>query len=162
MVNVGLPRTSCGRDALYPPGSGRIPCMVGVASVGLNLEGDGQGDLAGHGGSSEPSRVSDRIVSHWQEQLRRLTSSKDSSARTSRLKDCPRCGVHRRPLSDRSHCSGHSTRVTCYRVGIRMNEPRMPALLTSSGQPGFYFRVLQEGKVGAGDEIVRWERRTSE
>ncbi len=46
-------------------------------------------------------------------------------------------------------------RVTCYRVGIRMNEPRMPALLTSSGRPGFYFRVLQEGDVGAGDEIVK-------
>jgi NAD(P)H-flavin reductase len=36
-----------------------------------------------------------------------------------------------------------------------MNEPRMPALLTSSGRPGFYFRVLREGKVGAGDEIVK-------
>src|SRR5262249_45557811 len=46
-------------------------------------------------------------------------------------------------------------RVTCYRVGIRMNEPRMPALLTSSGRPGFYFRVLQEGDVGAGDEILK-------
>src|SRR5262249_47505084 len=44
---------------------------------------------------------------------------------------------------------------TCYRVGIRMNEPRMPALLTSSGRPGFYFRVLREGEVGAGDEIVK-------
>src|SRR5262249_28738823 len=46
-------------------------------------------------------------------------------------------------------------RVTCYRVGIRMNEPRMPALLTSSGRPGFYFRVLREGEVGAGDEIMK-------
>jgi len=46
-------------------------------------------------------------------------------------------------------------RVTCYRVGIRMNEPRMPALLTSSARPGFYFRVLQQGEVGAGDEIVK-------
>jgi ferredoxin-NADP reductase len=46
-------------------------------------------------------------------------------------------------------------RVTCYRVGIRMNEPRMAALLTSSGRPGFYFRVLQEGAVGAGDDIVK-------
>src|ERR1700693_6434471 len=36
-----------------------------------------------------------------------------------------------------------------------MNEPRMPALLTSSGRPGFYFRALQEGGVGAGDEIVK-------
>jgi len=31
----------------------------------------------------------------------------------------------------------------------------MPALLTSSGRPGFYFRVLQEGEVGAGDEMVK-------
>jgi ferredoxin-NADP reductase len=45
--------------------------------------------------------------------------------------------------------------VTCYRVGIRMNEPRMPALLTGSGRPGFYFRVLREGEVGAGDDIVK-------
>jgi MOSC domain-containing protein YiiM len=45
-------------------------------------------------------------------------------------------------------------RVTCYRVGIRMNEPRMAALLTSSGRPGFYLRVLREGDVGAGDEII--------
>src|SRR4029077_10146996 len=46
-------------------------------------------------------------------------------------------------------------RVTCYRVGIRMNEPLMPALLTSSGRTGFYFRVLREGEVGAGDDIVK-------
>ncbi len=31
----------------------------------------------------------------------------------------------------------------------------MPALLTSSGRPGFYLRVLQEGEVGAGDDIVK-------
>jgi ferredoxin-NADP reductase len=46
-------------------------------------------------------------------------------------------------------------RVTCYRVAIRMNEPRMPALLVSHRRPGFYFRVLQEGEVGAGDDIVK-------
>ena len=46
-------------------------------------------------------------------------------------------------------------RVTCYRVGIRMNEPQMAALLVSHGRPGFYFRVLEEGEVGAGDEIFK-------
>ena len=45
--------------------------------------------------------------------------------------------------------------VTCYRVGIRMNEPRMPALLVAHHRPGFYLRVLREGEVGAGDDIVR-------
>jgi ferredoxin-NADP reductase len=46
-------------------------------------------------------------------------------------------------------------RVTCYRVGIRMNEPQMAALLVAHGRPGFYFRVFEEGEVEAGDEIVR-------
>ncbi len=46
-------------------------------------------------------------------------------------------------------------RVTCYRVGIRMEEPRMAALLVAHGRPGFYLRVLEEGEVEAGDEIFR-------
>ena len=36
-----------------------------------------------------------------------------------------------------------------------MREPRMAALLTGSGRPGFYLRVLDEGTVEAGDDIVR-------
>ena len=46
-------------------------------------------------------------------------------------------------------------RVTCYRVGIRMNEPRMAALLTGHGRPGFYCRVLHEGALQAGDHVVK-------
>jgi MOSC domain-containing protein YiiM len=46
-------------------------------------------------------------------------------------------------------------RVTCYRIGIRMNEPQMAALLVAHGKPGFYFRVLEEGEIEAGDEIVQ-------
>ena len=46
-------------------------------------------------------------------------------------------------------------RVTCYKVGLRMGEPRMPALLYAHGRPGFYLRVLEEGEVGAGDAIER-------
>ncbi len=46
-------------------------------------------------------------------------------------------------------------RVTCYRVGIRMNNAQMPALLVSHKRPGFYCRVIEEGEIGAGDEIVK-------
>ncbi|MEU0185343.1 MOSC domain-containing protein [Streptomyces sp. NPDC006207] len=45
-------------------------------------------------------------------------------------------------------------RVTCYRVGLRMGEPQMAALLVSHRRPGFYLRVLEEGEVEAGQEIV--------
>jgi ferredoxin-NADP reductase len=46
-------------------------------------------------------------------------------------------------------------RVTCYRLGIRMNEPEMAALVVRHGRPGFYFRVLEEGEVKAGDKITQ-------
>jgi MOSC domain-containing protein YiiM len=51
-------------------------------------------------------------------------------------------------------CQGTSSpRVTCYRVGIRMNNAQRPALLVSHQQPGFYFRVIEEGEIGEGDKI---------
>jgi hypothetical protein len=40
-------------------------------------------------------------------------------------------------------------------VGIRLEEPRMPSLLVSHRRPGFYLRVLEEGTVEAGQEIVK-------
>ena len=46
-------------------------------------------------------------------------------------------------------------RVTCYRVGIRMNDPRIPPCSCHTAGPGFYFRVLREGEVQAGDEIIK-------
>ncbi len=46
-------------------------------------------------------------------------------------------------------------RVTCYRVAIRMEQPEMPSLLVSHHRPGFYFRVLEEGEIGTGDEIFK-------
>ena len=85
------------------------------------------------------------------------TSSTGSSARTSPIEG----------LSDDEVCIGDryrigtavfevtQPRVTCYRVGIRMNDPRIPALLVSHRRPGFYFRVLEEGEVQAGDEIIK-------
>src|SRR5690348_9542977 len=46
-------------------------------------------------------------------------------------------------------------RVTCYRVGIRMDDPRMPSLLVQHHRPGFYLRVLQEGEVRPDDDVVK-------
>ena len=45
-------------------------------------------------------------------------------------------------------------RVTCFRLGIRMDEPLMPSLLVAHHRPGFYLRVLEEGAVQAGDAIT--------
>jgi ferredoxin-NADP reductase/MOSC domain-containing protein YiiM len=157
-VNVGLPRDIewKGRTvhtAIWKQPV-RGPCRVGR----LNLDGDGQGDLAGHGGEQRAVFVYQiESYRYWQEHLKRTDFVQGQFGENFTIEG----------LADDAVCIGDryqigtavfevtQPRVTCYRVGIRMNEPRMPALLTSSGRPGFYFRVLREGEVSAGDEIVK-------
>jgi ferredoxin-NADP reductase/MOSC domain-containing protein YiiM len=112
--------------------------------------------LAGHGGEQRAVFVY-QIESYrfWQEQLKRTDFVHGQFGENFTIEGLPDDAVC---IGDRYQIGSAlfevtQPRVTCYRVGIRMNEPQMPALLTSSGRPGFYFRVLQEGEVGAGDEI---------
>ena len=157
-VNVGLPRDIewKGRTVHTAIWKGAVPgrCRVGK----LNLEGDGQGDLAGHGCEHRAVFVYQiESYGYWQEQLKRSDFVHGQFGENFTVEGLPDDGVC---IGDRYQVGSAifevtQPRVTCYRVGIRMNEPRMPALLTSSGRPGFYFRVLQEGEVAAGDEIVK-------
>ncbi|WP_407176539.1 MOSC domain-containing protein [Bradyrhizobium sp. STM 3562] len=157
-VNVGLPRDIEWKGRTVHTGIWKNP-VRGRRRVGrLNLEGDGQGDLAGHGGEQRAVFVYQiESYRYWQEQLKRTDFVHGQFGENLTIEGLPDETVC---IGDRYQIGSAvfeitQPRVTCYRVGIRMNEPRMPALLTSSGRPGFYFRVLQEGEVGAGDEIVK-------
>ena len=124
----------------------------------LNVDGDGQGDLAGHGGEHRAVFVYQiESYRYWQEQLARTDFVYGQFGENFTIDGLPDDTVC---IGDRYRIGSAlfevtQPRVTCYRVGIRMNEARMPALLTSSGRPGFYFRVLEEGEVGPGDEIIK-------
>jgi ferredoxin-NADP reductase/MOSC domain-containing protein YiiM len=157
-VNVGRPRDIAWKGRTVHTGIWKTP-VGGRCRVGrLNVDGDGQGDLAGHGGEQRAVFVYQiESYRYWQEQLSRPDLVHGQFGENFTIEGLP----------DDAACVGDryrigsalfeitQPRVTCYRVGIRMNEPRMPALLTSSGRPGFYFRVLQEGEVCAGDQIVK-------
>jgi MOSC domain-containing protein YiiM len=157
-VNVGLPRDIEWKGRTVHTGIWKDPapgrCRVGR----LNLEGDGQGDLVGHGGEQRAVFVYQiESYRYWQEQLKRTDFVYGQFSENFTIEGLPDDAVC---IGDRYQIGSAlfevtQPRVTCYRVGIRMNDPRMPALLTSSGRPGFYFRVLREGEVGAGDEIVK-------
>jgi ferredoxin-NADP reductase/MOSC domain-containing protein YiiM/ferredoxin len=157
-VNVGLPRDIAWKGRVVHTGIWKDPVEGRCPVRRLNLEGDGQGDLHGHGGEQRAVFVYQiESYRHWQEQLKRTDFVHGQFGENFTIEG----------LADDSVCIGDryqigsalfevtQPRVTCYRVGIRTNEPRMPALLTSSGRPGFYFRVLREGEVGAGDDIVK-------
>jgi ferredoxin-NADP reductase/MOSC domain-containing protein YiiM len=157
-VNVGLPRDIEWKGRTVHTGIWKDP-VPGRCRVGrLNLIGDGQGDLAGHGGEQRAVFVYQiESYRHWQEQLGRsdfVPGQFGENFTTEGLPDDVVCVGDRYRIGT-ALFEVTQPRVTCYRVGIRMNEPRMAALLTSSGRPGFYLRVLQEGDVGAGDEIVK-------
>jgi ferredoxin-NADP reductase/MOSC domain-containing protein YiiM len=157
-VNVGLPRDIEWKGRIVRTGIWKIP-VHGRCRVGrLNLDGDGQGDLGGHGGEQRAVFVYQiESYRYWQEQLNRTDFVHGQFGENFTVEGLPDDAVC---IGDRFQIGGAlfevtQPRVTCYRVGIRTDEPRMPALLTSSGRPGFYFRVLREGVVGAGDEIVK-------
>ncbi len=157
-MNVGLPRDIAWKGRTVHTGIWKDP-VRGRCRVGrLNLDGDGQGDLAGHGGEQRAVFVYQiESYRYWQEHLKRTGFVHGQFGENFTIEGLPDDAVC---VGDRYQIGSAlfevtQPRVTCYRVGIRMDEPRMPALLTSSGRPGFYFRVLQEGAVGAGDEIVK-------
>ena len=71
-VNVGLPRDVAWKERTVHTGIWKNP-VTGRCRVGrLNLEGDGQGDLAGHGGEHRAVFVYQiESYRYWQEQLKR-------------------------------------------------------------------------------------------
>jgi ferredoxin-NADP reductase/MOSC domain-containing protein YiiM len=157
-VNVGLPRDIEWKGRTVHTGIWKNP-VRGRCRVGrLNLDGDGQGDLDGHGGEQRAVFVYQiESYRYWLEQSKRTDFVHGQFGENFTIEGLPDDAVC---IGDRYQIGSAlfevtQPRVTCYRVGIRTNEPRMPALLTSSGRPGFYFRVLREGEVGAGDEIVK-------
>ena len=159
-VNVGLPRDIAWRGMTVHTGIWKDAAPGRRRVRRLNLDGDGQGDLAGHGGEQRAVFVYQiESYRYWQVELGRTDFVYGQFGENFTVEGLPDDGVC---IGDRYRIGSAlfevtQPRVTCYRVGIRMNEPRMAALLTSSGRPGFYFRVLEEGEVGAGDEIVKVE-----
>lgn len=157
-VNVGLPRDIEWHGRTVHTGIWKDPVPGRCRVSRLNLAGDGQGDLEGHGGEQRAVFVYQiESYRYWQEQLQRTGFVHGQFGENFTIEGLPDDIVC---IGDRYRIGTAlfevtAPRVTCYRVGIRMNEPHMAALLTSSGRPGFYFRVLEEGEVGAGDEIVK-------
>jgi ferredoxin-NADP reductase/MOSC domain-containing protein YiiM len=157
-VNVGMPKDVAWQGKTVFTGVFK-DSVAGPRRVRkLNVDGDGQGDLGGHGGEQRAVFVYQMdSYRHWERELGRSDFVYGQFGENFTVEG----------LSDDAVCIGDryrigtavfevtQPRVTCYRVGIRMDDPRIPALLVSHRRPGFYFRVLEEGDVQAGDEIVK-------
>jgi ferredoxin-NADP reductase/MOSC domain-containing protein YiiM len=157
-VNIGLPRDVPWNGKTVRTAIWKSPVTGRRMARKLDIDGDAQGDLAGHGGEHRAVFVYQMDSYHyWERFLGRndfIYGQFGENFTVEGLADSEVCIGDRYRIGD-AVFEVTQPRVTCYRVGIRMNEPRMAALLVAHHRPGFYFRVLQEGEVGAGDDIVK-------
>jgi ferredoxin-NADP reductase/MOSC domain-containing protein YiiM len=157
-VNVGTPRNVPWQGRTVFTGIWKSPVDGPVVVRRRNIDGDGQGDLGGHGGEQRAVFVYQLdSYRHWQKFLGRDDFTYGQFGENFTVDGLPDDQVC---IGDRYAIGAAlfevtQPRVTCYRVGIRMDDPRMPALLVQHHRPGFYLRVLREGEVRAGDEIVK-------
>jgi MOSC domain-containing protein YiiM len=157
-VNVGLPRDVLWNGKTVHTSIWKDPVQGRRLVRRLDVDGDGQGDLDGHGGEHRAVFVYQiESYRYWEKRLGRSDFAYGQFSENFTVEGLPDDEVC---VGDRYRIGSAlfevtQPRVTCYRVGIRMNEPRMAALLTSSGRTGFYLRVLEEGEIGAGDPIVK-------
>jgi MOSC domain-containing protein YiiM len=157
-VNVGLPRDIAWRGKVVRTAIWKRPVDGRVFAGRLNLAGDGQADLAAHGGEQRAVMVYQReSYRYWSDFLRRSDFEPGQFGENFTVDGSPDSGVC---IGDRYRIGDAvfevtQPRVTCYRLGIRMDHERMPALMVAHKRPGFYFRVIQEGEVGAGDVIEK-------
>jgi ferredoxin-NADP reductase/MOSC domain-containing protein YiiM len=157
-VNVGLPRDVTWNGKTVRTAVWKSPVTGRRMVRKLNIDGDAQADLEGHGGEHRAVFVYQMDSYHyWERFLGRNDFTFGQFGENFTVEGLPDDKVC---IGDRYRIGGAifevtQPRVTCYRVGIRMNEPRMAALLVAHHRPGFYFRVLQEGEVAAGDDIAK-------
>ncbi|HTJ66633.1 MAG TPA: MOSC and FAD-binding oxidoreductase domain-containing protein [Actinospica sp.] len=157
-VNVGMPRDHAWSGRTVYTGAWKEPVAGARMVRRLGMEGDGQGDTVGHGGPNRAVLVYQlESYAHWREHLGRPDVSPGMLAENLTVDG----------LSDHEVCIGDryrigeaefevsQPRVTCFRAGLRLGRPDIAALLVAHRRPGFYMRVVTEGRVAAGDTVVR-------
>lgn len=157
-LNVGLPREVTWNGRTVRTAIWKVPVEGRRMVRKMNIDGDGQADLAGHGGEQRAAFVYQmESYQYWARLLGRddfTFGQFGENFTVEGLADNEVCVGDRYRIGD-AIFEVTQPRVTCYRVGIRLDEPRMPALLVAHRRPGFYLRVLQEGQVGADDYIAK-------
>ena len=157
-VNVGLPRDVPWQGKTVYTGVWKHSVPGPQMVRRLNIDGDGQGDLNGHGGEQRAVLVYQiQSYEHWQQYFGRddfVYGQFGENLTVEGLPDDEVCIGDRYRIGE-AEFEVTQPRVTCYRVGLRLGEPDLPALLVSHHRPGFYMRVLREGHIEAGDQITK-------
>ena len=157
-VQVGVPRTVLRDGEEVLTGIFKIPVQKRLRMRTLNLEGDRQADLSVHGGRDKAVYVyPSEHYPYWKNELPGMElpwGSFGENLTTSGLLESAVC------IGDRFTIGAAEVVVTqprlpCFKLNLKFDRDDMVKRFLASRHTGFYFRVLREGEIGAGDEIVR-------
>ena len=157
-VNVGQPREVSYNGKSVSTGIFKAPVEGQVMVRKHNLDGDRQADLRVHGGVDKavyayPSEHYD----YWKRELDRNDLTYGTFGENLTVEGLLEDGVH---IGDvfrvgEAVVEVSQPRVPCFKLGIKIGNPGFLKPFLASGRVGFYFRVLEEGEVGADDAIER-------
>ncbi|MDP6390337.1 MAG: MOSC domain-containing protein [Alphaproteobacteria bacterium] len=155
-VNVSLPRDISHDGKTVRTGIFKQPVEGRVMLRELNIEGDGQADLVGHGGIHKAAYVySLENYRYWEDELGRSDFDYGQFGENFTVEGMLDDDIH---VGDTFRIGAALVEVTqprvpCFKLGIRMGIQGFEHVLLSSNRIGFYLRVIEQGEVGAGDAI---------
>lgn len=158
-LNIGKPKTVEYRNQPLSTGIYKLPVAGQVALQMEGFDGDGQADLVNHGGPDKAVCVYPlEHYAYWEEQLgRRLDySAFGENITASGLLETEVCIGDVYEIGT-TLLQVSQPRFPCFKLSQKHGPADMPARVLSTGYSGFYFRVLREGRIAAGDQIVKRE-----
>ena len=151
-VNVSPPKEVVHAGKTVTTGIFKVPIHGRVPLRTLNLDGDGQADLIGHGGIYKAVYAySVENYDYWKRELGRTV--RENFTVEEMLEDMIHVGDVFR-VGD-ALVEVTQPRVPCYKLGIKMGVPGFEKKFLVSCRVGYYLRVLEQGEVGAGDAFGR-------
>jgi len=157
-INVSLPKEVPYMGKTTTTGIFKEPVHGRVMLRTLNLDGDGQADLKGHGGIHKAAYTySTENYDYWKRELGRTDFTFGQFGENFTVEEMLDAAIHVGDVFRVGTALVEVTqpRVPCFKLGIKMGLAPFPKMFLASGRPGFYLRVLEEGEVGAGDVIER-------
>jgi MOSC domain-containing protein YiiM len=159
-VNVGAVRTLRVGERTITTAIWKAPVAGRVPVRGVNLRGDDQADRSVHGGPDKAVYAYALEDTNWWERQLGVELGPGAFGENLTVEgvDVTNCRIGERWVVGSTILEVRQPRLPCFKLGLRMNDPRFPRRFAAAGRPGAYLAILQEGDVGAGDRIEILDR----
>ncbi|MGG2198737.1 MOSC domain-containing protein [Paenibacillus validus] len=159
-VNVGRPAPLAYQNKIVPSGIGKTPVSVPLQLSLLNLDGDEQADLVHHGGRDKAVCV--YCVEHYPywESLTGTTLSFGAFGENVTVGGLTELEAY---IGDTFQWGDAIVQISqprqpCFKLAAKHGWPELPKQVEKTGYTGYYFRVLEEGRVSADSSLQLLER----